>query len=162
MTHIEYDDLKSRAQSSYMGLEYCKSYGNVNLLQNRRFRRYLVRSTLPYPALPNPVASLYWAPFWRCCHGIHGPQVHTKACAWSRARRHMYMHMHVCCRTIHIHCPSVCVQCCCGRYERTIKMVYRTYTTCMRFTLHCELRAYPSYGHPPRWRCPGKGGLSVL
>ena len=32
--------------------------------------------------------------------------------------------------------------------------------TCMCFTLHCELRAYPSYGHPPRRRCPDKGGLS--
>ena len=33
--------------------------------------------------------------------------------------------------------------------------------TCMRFTLHSELRAYPSYGHPPRRRCPDKGGLTV-
>ena len=33
--------------------------------------------------------------------------------------------------------------------------------TCMRFTLHSELRAYPSYGYPPRRRCPDKGGLSV-
>ena len=33
--------------------------------------------------------------------------------------------------------------------------------TCMRFTLHSEIRAYPSYGHPPRQRCPDKGGLSV-
>ena len=32
---------------------------------------------------------------------------------------------------------------------------------CMRYTLHSELRAYPSYGHPSRQRCPHKGGLSV-
>ena len=33
----------------------------------------------------------------------------------------------------------------------------------MRFTLHAELRVYPipSYGHPPRRRCPDEGGLSV-
>ena len=32
----------------------------------------------------------------------------------------------------------------------------------MSFTLHSELRAYLSYGHPPRRRCPDKGGLSVV
>ena len=32
----------------------------------------------------------------------------------------------------------------------------------MRFTLHSELRAYPSYGHSPRRRCPDKEGLSVV
>ena len=29
------------------------------------------------------------------------------------------------------------------------------------FTMHSELRACPSYRHPPRRRCPDKGGLSV-
>ena len=93
-----------------------------------------IHSTLPYPTLPNPVTSLYQAPFWRHCHGKHGAHVHRKAYAWSRARGRMYMHN-----------AHVCTYAC----------------TCMRFTLHSELRAYPSYGHSPRRRCPDKGGLSV-
>ena len=91
-------------------------------------------STLPYLALPNSVTSLYRAPFWRCCHGKHGAHVHRKAYARSRARGLMYMH--------NVH---VCMYAC----------------TCMRFTLHSELWAYPSCRHPPRRRCPEKGGLSV-
>ena len=60
--------------------------------------------------------------------------MHRKAYARSRARGRMYMH------NVHV-CMYACTR--------------------MRFTLHSELRAYLSYGHPPRRRCPGKGGLSV-
>ena len=61
--------------------------------------------------------------------------MHINAYAWSRARGRIYMH-----NASHV-CMYECI--------------------CMRFTLHSELRAYPSYGHPPRRRCPDKGGLSV-
>ena len=94
----------------------------------------IVHSTLPYPALRNPVTSLYRATFWQCRHVKHGADVHRKAYAWWRARGRMYMD--------NVH---ACMYAC----------------TCMRFTLHSELRAYPSYGHPLRRRCPDKGGLSV-
>ena len=122
--------------------ESCKqstSYSKQQLLQSIHFVTLLmcegVHSTLPYPALPNPVTSLYRAPFWRRCHGKHGAHVHRNAYVWSRARGRMYTH--------NVH---VCMYAC----------------TCMRFTLHSELRAYPSYGHPPRRRCLDKGWLSVL
>ena len=90
-----------------------------------------VHSTLPYPALPNPVTSLYRPPIWRRCHDKHGAHVHGNAYAWSWARGRIYMH------NVHV-CMYTC--------------------TCMCFTLHSELRAYPSYRHPPRRRCPDKGG----
>ena len=87
-----------------------------------------------HSTLPNPVTSLYRAPFWRRCHGKHGAHVHRNAYAWSRARGRMYVH------NVHVSMYAC---------------------TCMCFTLHSELRAYPSYGRPPRRRCPDKGGLSV-
>ena len=92
-------------------------------------------SSLVHSTLPYPVTSPYRAPFWQRCHGKHGAHVHRKAYAWSCARGRMYMH--------NVH---VCMYAC----------------TCMHFTLHSEVRACPSYGHPLRRRCPDKGGLSVV
>ena len=67
-----------------------------------------VHSTLPYPALPNPVTSLYRSPFWRRCHGKHGAHVHRNSYARSRARGRMYMrNVHVC-MFAHV-CASPCI-----------------------------------------------------
>ena len=85
-----------------------------------------------HSTLPNPVTSLYRAPSGDVAMVNMVLMCTETHNAWSRARGRMYM-------------PNV-----------------QSMYTCMRFTLHSELRAYPRYGHPPRRRCPDKGGLSVL
>ena len=46
--------------------------------------------------------------------------------------------------------------CTCIMYMYVCMYVCMYACTRMRFILHSELRAYPSYGHPPRRRCPDK------
>ena len=80
-----------------------------------------LHSTLAYPALPNPVTSLYiqlsggvaMVNMVPTCTGTHN--------AWSRAHGRIYM--------------------------RNVQCMHAY--TCISFTLHSELRAYLSYRHPP-------------